>query len=136
MKSFFVTRNFFSCFQVWNVDSHANCRKFYICNFFCLLSEFLQWSQASFSVAMDVVNIFWHTVKLVYNDHPRDHKFVAVVDRWSLFRGSSMLQRFKLGLQNGGCCRQVVAIRRWSLAQVWLYKWMRKIFCQKQYFNK
>ena len=35
-------------------------------------------------------------------------KFVAVVDR-------------KFGPQNGGNCRQVVAIRRWSLAQVWLY---------------
>ena len=31
------------------------------------------------------------TVKPVYNDHPRNPKFVAVVDRWSLFRGSSML---------------------------------------------
>jgi hypothetical protein len=27
------------------------------------------------------------TVKPVYNDHPRDPKIVAVVDRWSLFRG-------------------------------------------------
>ncbi len=27
------------------------------------------------------------SVKLVYNDHPWDHKIVAVVDRWSLFRG-------------------------------------------------
>jgi hypothetical protein len=27
------------------------------------------------------------TVKLVYSDHPRDPKFVAVVYRWSLFRG-------------------------------------------------
>jgi hypothetical protein len=26
-------------------------------------------------------------VKPVYNDHPRDTEFVAVVDRWSLFRG-------------------------------------------------
>ena len=31
---------------------------------------------------IDVVN----TVKPVYNDHPRDPKIVAVVDRWSLFR--------------------------------------------------
>jgi hypothetical protein len=31
------------------------------------------------------------TVKLVYNDHPWDPKFVAVVDRWSLFRGSFTL---------------------------------------------
>ncbi len=27
------------------------------------------------------------TVKPVYKDHPRDPKFVAVVDKWSLFRG-------------------------------------------------
>ncbi len=27
------------------------------------------------------------TVKHMYNDHPRDPKFVAVVDKWSLFRG-------------------------------------------------
>jgi len=25
-----------------------------------------------------------HTVKPVYNNHPRDQNFVAVVDRWSL----------------------------------------------------
>ncbi len=36
-------------------------------------------------------NEFACTVKLVYNDHPRDPKFVAVVDRWSLFRGSVTL---------------------------------------------
>ncbi len=31
----------------------------------------------------------WHfelnTVQPVYNDHPQDPKFVAVVDRWSMF---------------------------------------------------
>ncbi len=42
----------------------------------------------------------------VYNDHPRDLKFVVVVDRWSLFIDNSMLLRLKLGHQNGG---------RWSL---------------------
>jgi len=31
------------------------------------------------------------TVKLVYNDHPRDPEFLAVVDRWSLFRGNFIL---------------------------------------------
>jgi len=35
--------------------------------------------------------IFEYTVKPVYNDHPRETKFVAVVDRWSLFRGSFIL---------------------------------------------
>jgi hypothetical protein len=62
-----------------------------------------------------------NTVKPVYNDHPRDPKFVVVVDRWSLFRGRFMLWSLKLGIQNGGRCRQVVAIQRWSLTQVWLY---------------
>jgi len=32
-------------------------------------------------------NFFQNTVKLVYNDHPRDPKIVAVMDRWSLFGG-------------------------------------------------
>jgi hypothetical protein len=27
---------------------------------------------------------------LVYNDHPPDPKFLVVVERWSLFRGSFM----------------------------------------------
>ena len=53
-----------------------------------------------------------------YNVHPRDPKIVAVVDRWSLFRGRFMLLKLKMGPQNSGCCRQVAAIRRWSLAQV------------------
>jgi hypothetical protein len=60
------------------------------------------------------------TIKPVYNNHLLDPKFVAVVDRWSLVRGRFTLSRLQLGLQNGGRCRQVVAIRRWSLAQVWL----------------
>ncbi len=36
-------------------------------------------------------NLDESTVKLVYNDHPRDPKFVAVVDRCSLFRGRFMI---------------------------------------------
>ena len=44
---------------------------------------------------------------------------VAFVDRWSFFIGSLMLQKVKMGLQNGGGhCRQVVASRRWPSAQV------------------
>ena len=31
------------------------------------------------------------TVNPVYNDHPQDPKFVAVVDKWSLFSGRFML---------------------------------------------
>ncbi len=59
------------------------------------------------------------TVKPVYNDRPRDPKFVAVVDRWSLFRGRFMPQRPKLWLHNGGFL--LVTIWRWSLAQIWMY---------------
>ncbi len=58
------------------------------------------------------------TVKPVCNDHPCDLKLVAVVDRWSLFKGSSMLYKFKMGPQKHGRCRQVAAIQRCSLAQV------------------
>jgi len=34
----------------------------------------------------DIV-LFIKTVKFVYNDHHLDPWFVAIVDRWSLFRG-------------------------------------------------
>ncbi len=37
---------------------------------------------------------FQYTVKLVYNDHRRDPKFVVVVERWSLMR--MYLDIFKL----------------------------------------
>ena len=64
------------------------------------------------------INLNYTTVKPVNHDHPRDPKPVADVDRWSLFRGSIMLQKMKIGLQNGVRCRQVVVIRRCSLTQV------------------
>ena len=48
-------------------------------------------------------------VKSMYNDHPRDPKFVTVVHRWSLFRGILMLYKFKKGPQI------VVAVAKWSL---------------------
>jgi len=67
------------------------------------------------------INCFAITVKPVYNDHPRDPKLVAVVDRWSLFRGSFIIWKLKSGPRNSGCCRQVVVIRKWSLTQGWLY---------------
>ena len=59
-----------------------------------------------------------YTVKPVYNDYPWNPKIVAVVERWSLFRGSFLLSKLKMWPQNGGRYRQVVAIWRWSLAQV------------------
>ncbi len=51
------------------------------------------------------------TVKPVYNDHPWDPKFEAVVDRWSLSRG---LCYKDLNWDS----KIVVAVGRWSLAQV------------------
>ncbi len=59
-----------------------------------------------------------YTVKPVYKDHPREPKIVVFVDWWSLFRGSLVLELWKTALQIIGRCRQVVIIRRWSLAQV------------------
>ncbi len=51
-------------------------------------------------------------VKLVYNDHPWDPKIVAVVVRWSLFRGNFCYKTAKWDL------KIVVFIDRWSLTQV------------------
>jgi hypothetical protein len=52
------------------------------------------------------------TIKLVYNDHPWVPKIVAaVVDKWSLFRGS-------LNVETGWDSKIVVFVDRWSLAQV------------------
>jgi len=39
---------------------------------------------------------------VVYNDHPRDPKLVAVVDRWSLFIGSFVLKIENGTLSRGG----------------------------------
>ncbi len=36
--------------------------------------------------------------KPVYNDHPQDPEFVAVVDGWSLFRSNFMIYNLKLEL--------------------------------------
>ena len=49
------------------------------------------------------------TVKPVYNDHPWDPKIVAVIDRWSLFRGRLCSKSSKWDLQ------MVVVIYKWSL---------------------
>ncbi len=53
----------------------------------------------------------FNTVKPVHNDHPEDPNIVAVVDRWSLFRGlvhicsKNSIWDLKMG----------VVIDRWSL---------------------
>jgi len=55
-------------------------------------------------------------VKSVYNNHPRGAKIATVVDRWSLDRDTLMC--LKRESQN---LLIVVALGKWSLAQVWLY---------------
>jgi hypothetical protein len=45
---------------------------------------------------------------------------VAAIDCWS-FSEVTFVLNFKMGPENGGRCRQVSAIRSWSLTQVWLY---------------
>jgi hypothetical protein len=71
---------------------------------------------------MNVTTEFHFTVKPECNDHPQDPKIVADVDR---FRGSIALLMWKMERLNSGRCRQVVVIRRWSLAQVSMYIDMR-----------
>jgi hypothetical protein len=45
--------------------------------------------------AVSFSNVLMETC--VTNNHPRDPRFVAVVDRWSLFRGSFILQKSENG---------------------------------------
>ncbi len=47
--------------------------------------------QQKFTTKSHFHSLMKFTVKPVYNDHSRDPKFAAVVDRWLLFRGSLML---------------------------------------------
>ena len=45
-----------------------------------------------FNLFLTLINAAFQTsVNPLYNNHSRDHNFVAVVDKWSLFRGSFML---------------------------------------------
>ncbi len=50
-----------------------------------------------------------YTVKPVYNDHPWDPKILAVVDRWSLFRGHLCYKRSNMDLKT------VAVVDRWSI---------------------
>ncbi len=54
---------------------------------------------------------------------------IGTLNLWPLF--SFMLLKLELGPKNGGRCRQVIVIRRWSSAQVWLYLKLRT-----KYFDK
>jgi len=46
--------------------------------------------------------IFSYTVKYVYKSHPRDPKVIAVVNRWSLFRGLFKSKKLKIGHKKAG----------------------------------
>jgi len=52
------------------------------------------------------------------NCYPWDPKIIAVIDSWSLFRGTIMVYKFNMRLQNGDRYRQVVSIQMRLLAQV------------------
>ncbi len=54
--------------------------------------------------------IFQWTIKSVYNDHTRDQKFVADVDKWFFF------QRYLYFI-----AIESVTVDRWLLPQVWQY---------------
>jgi hypothetical protein len=54
-------------------------------------------------------SMYLDAVKPVYNDHPRDPKIVAVVDRWSFFRGHLCNKRPNWEL------KIVAVVDRWPL---------------------
>ena len=78
-----------------------------------LLFYFINILQAPFCTNIFVILLY--TVKPAYNDHTRDPKIVAAVDRRSLFGGHLCYKRSNWDLKTVAV---VVAIRRWSLAQV------------------
>ncbi len=67
-----------------------------------------------------VLEAFAFKVKPVFNDHPWDSKIVAIVDRWSLFKGhfKNKYSNWDFKMLVAGRCRQMVAIQRWLLTQV------------------
>ncbi len=60
-----------------------------VCTFLCT-------TELQHALHIKILLNYSSTFKLVYNEHPLDLEFVAVVDRWSMFRGTSMLCRLKL----------------------------------------
>ncbi len=106
--------------------------------FFLTRSNFYQHFTHGFFVQIKFCAKLSCTVKPVYNDHPREPKFVAVVDRLSLFRGCFMLlKKIKTGPRNGSRCRQVVVIRRWSLTKVSLYLHFRfELLLAQEFWRK
>ena len=62
------------------------------------------------------------TVNPVYNEHLRDPEFLTAVDKWSLFRGSFMSWKAKMGPQHCGCYSEIVV----NLALTVFYFWSIK----------
>ncbi len=55
-----------------------------------------------FTLVSLLIHIFIYAVKPVYNDHPWET--VAVVDRWSLFKGTFCIKCYKWHLKTGFHC--------------------------------
>jgi len=71
----------------------------------------------------------WLKIDVTLNTHSTatthgNPELVIVVERWTLFRKQLYVIHIEIksGPKNSGLCRQVVAIRRLSLALVWLYR--------------
>jgi len=73
----------------------------------------------------------FNTVIPRYNDHSREFKSGAVVDRWSLLRGSFMLRKKKLDT------KMAVAVGNWSLFEevVVSSSSIKQFGLDKGYFN-
>jgi len=68
----------------------------------------------------------------VNSDHPYDHKILAVVDRWSLFRGhlySKKLIKLNMVAQNGWRYRQVILRSGLTVFSVCIALSIRVGFC-------
>jgi hypothetical protein len=65
-----------------------------------------------------VITEFHCTVKPLYNDHPWDPKKWPLLTSGRCSKYIYVIYKLLLGPQNDGRFRQVVAVRRWLLAQV------------------
>ncbi len=95
LSTHFVTIFWHQKLQSWNV-SRERCAKA-----FCTKKRVCKMLMILFPKDKDKLPMLYqfknnlNTVKPVYNDHPREPKFVAVVDRWSFFRCSLILWKLK-----------------------------------------
>jgi len=73
-----------------------------------MFSKNLRWLAQTKEITLKAQRSFMKLVKLEYNYHTQDPKFVAVVYRWLFFICRFVLQKLKLGSQNGDHWRKVV----------------------------